>query len=128
MGDGLQTSGGSKCRVIRIKTTTRVSRSWPRMPATGAGATIPTKTGALSATASVKNAAAIPTTYMNNDFTIGRINFGPRDSFTTLGQLIDEIGAQEELVDDLFLYIGELLTKIELLKECLPPVTESYEL
>jgi hypothetical protein len=64
----------------------------------------------------------------NNDFTIGRINFGPRDSFTTLGQLIDEISAQEELVDDLFLYVGELLTKIELLKECLPPVTESYEL
>ena len=81
-------------------------------------------------TASEKNAAAILTTYMttNNDFFIGRINFGPRDSFTTLGQLIDEIGAQEELVDDLFLYIGELLTKIELLKECLPPVTESYEL
>ena len=65
---------------------------------------------------------------MSNDYMIGRINFGPRDSFTTLGQLIDEIAAQEELVDDLFLYISELLTTIELLKECLPPVTESYEL
>lgn len=64
----------------------------------------------------------------SNEFTIGRISFGPRDSFTTLGQLIDEIAAQEELVEDLFLFIGELLTKIELLKECLPPVTESYEL
>jgi hypothetical protein len=63
---------------------------------------------------------------MNNDFTIGRINFGPRNSFTTLGQLIDEIGAQEELVDDLCLYIGELLTEREWLREHLP--TQIYEL
>jgi hypothetical protein len=49
---------------------------------------------------------------MSNDYTIGRINFGPRDSFTTLGQLIDEIGAQEELVDDLCLLAGDLLTEI----------------
>jgi hypothetical protein len=49
---------------------------------------------------------------MNTDYTIGRINFGPRDSFTTLGQLIDEIGAQEELVDDLCLLAGDLLTEI----------------
>lgn len=48
----------------------------------------------------------------NNDFTIGRINFGPRDSFTTLGTLIDEISAQEELVEDLCLLAGDLLTEI----------------
>lgn len=54
---------------------------------------------------------------MSNEFSIGRINFGPRDSFTTLGQLIDEIGAQEELVDDLCLFAGDLLTQIEELKE-----------
>jgi hypothetical protein len=49
---------------------------------------------------------------MNTDYCIGRINFGPRDSFTTLGQLIDEIGAQEELVEDLCLLAGDLLTEI----------------
>jgi hypothetical protein len=49
---------------------------------------------------------------MNTDYTIGRINFGSRDSFTTLGQLIDEIGAQEELVEDLCLFAGDLLTEI----------------
>lgn len=65
---------------------------------------------------------------MNNEFTIGRINFGPRDSFTTLGQLIDEIGAQEELVDDLCLFLGDLLTEIEEIKENLPPITEACEL
>ncbi len=48
----------------------------------------------------------------NNDFTIGRINFGPRDSFTTLGTLIDEISAQEELVEDLCLLAGDFLTAI----------------
>lgn len=48
----------------------------------------------------------------NNDFTIGRINFGPRDSFTTLGTLIDEISAQEELVEDLCLLAGDFLTEI----------------
>lgn len=58
---------------------------------------------------------------MNPDFTIGRINFGPRDSFTTLGQLIDEIAAQEELVDDLCLHVGDLLTEIEWLRSQLPP-------
>jgi hypothetical protein len=61
----------------------------------------------------------------NNDFIIGRINFGPRDSFTTLGQLIDEIGAQEELVDDLCLYIGDLLTEREELRT---GILETYEL
>ena len=54
-----------------------------------------------------------------NDFTIGRINFGPRDSFTTLGQLIDEIAAQEELVDDLCLFIGDLITENLSLKEAI---------
>lgn len=63
---------------------------------------------------------------MTTDVTIGRINFGPRDSFTTLGQLIDEIAAQEELVDDLCLQIGELLTETEWLREHLP--TQIYEL
>lgn len=63
---------------------------------------------------------------MNPDFTIGRINFGPRDSFTTLGQLIDEIAAQEELVDDLCLFLGELLTEVEYLREHVP--TQIYEL
>jgi hypothetical protein len=58
---------------------------------------------------------------MNADYTIGRINFGPRDSFTTLGQLIDEIAAQEELVDDLCLFAGDLLTEIEWLRAQLPP-------
>lgn len=63
---------------------------------------------------------------MNPDFTIGRINFGPHDSFTTLGQLIDEIAAQEELVDDLCLFLGELLTEVEYLREHVP--TQIYEL
>ena len=63
---------------------------------------------------------------MNPDFTIGRINFGPRDSFTTLGQLIDEIAAQEELVDDLCLFLGELFTEVEYLREHVP--TQIYEL
>lgn len=63
---------------------------------------------------------------MSTDFTIGRINFGPRDSFTTLGQLIDEIAAQEELVEDLCLHIGELVTEIEWLREHMP--TQIYEL
>lgn len=53
-------------------------------------------------------------------YTIGRINFGPRDSFTTLGQLIDEIGAQEDLVDDLCLYISDLLTEIEWMRGHMP--------
>lgn len=55
------------------------------------------------------------------DYTIGRINFGPRDSFTTLGQLIDEIAAQEELVEDLCVFAGDLLTEIEWLRSQLPP-------
>ena len=54
------------------------------------------------------------------NYTIGRINFGPRDSFTTLGQLIDEIAAQEDLVDDLCLQISDLLTEIESLREHMP--------
>jgi hypothetical protein len=64
----------------------------------------------------------------NNDYVLGRINFGPRDSFTTLGQLIDEIAAQEELVDDLCLFAGNLLSEIERLKQSLPPVTEPCEI
>ena len=63
---------------------------------------------------------------MNDEFTIGRISFGPRDSFTTLGQLIDEIAAQEELVDDLCLFLGELFTEVEYLREHVP--TQIYEL
>ena len=54
------------------------------------------------------------------DVTIGRINFGPRDSFTTLGQLIDEIAAQEEFVDALCLHIGELMTEMEWMRSQLP--------
>jgi hypothetical protein len=49
---------------------------------------------------------------MSADYTIGRVNFGPRDSYTTLGQLIDEIGAQEELVEDLCVFAGNLLTEV----------------
>ena len=55
---------------------------------------------------------------MTEQYTIGRINFGPRDSFTTLGQLIDEIAAQEELVEDLGLLAGEMLTEREEWKQC----------
>lgn len=62
---------------------------------------------------------------MSTDFTIGRVNFGPRDSFTTLGQLIDEIGAQEELVDDLCLFAGDLITKLEAMRD---GILNSYEL
>jgi hypothetical protein len=53
---------------------------------------------------------------MNEDYVLGRLNFGPRDSFTTLGTLIDEIAADEELIEDLCLFIGELFTEIEELK------------
>jgi len=63
---------------------------------------------------------------MSTDYTIGRINFGSRDSFTTLGQLIDEIGAQEELVEDLCIFAGNQLTEILWLEEQLP--TQIYEL
>lgn len=62
---------------------------------------------------------------MNNEYTIGRINFGPRDSFTTLGQLIDEIGAQEEMVDDLCLLAGDFLTELEAMRD---GVLTAYEL
>jgi hypothetical protein len=55
---------------------------------------------------------------MSNDHvTIGRIDFGPRDSYTTLGALIDDIAADEELIEDLCAYAGSLLTEIEALKE-----------
>lgn len=54
---------------------------------------------------------------MSADYTIGRVNFGPRDSYTTLGQLIDEIGAQEELVEDLCVFAGNLLTEVCDLRE-----------
>lgn len=63
---------------------------------------------------------------MNADYSIGRINFGPRDSFTTLGQLIDEIGAQEELVEDLCIFAGNLLTENLWLQDHMP--MEVYEL
>lgn len=63
---------------------------------------------------------------MNTDYTIGRINFGPRDSFTTLGQLIDEISAQEELVEDLCVFAGNLLTEVLGAQDHMP--TEVYEL
>ena len=43
---------------------------------------------------------------------MGRVDFGSRDSFVTLGQLIDEIAASEELIDDLITYAGELLTEL----------------
>ena len=115
MGHGLQTQRGrTKCRVIPTKTMTRVAPSKRRLTNTGADAAIPESSGAVSATNSAKSAAATPTIYMttNNEFTIGRINFGPRDSFTTLGTLIDEISAQEELVEDLCLLAGDLLTEI----------------
>ncbi len=59
-------------------------------------------------------------------YTIGRIDFGPRDSFTTLGQLIDEIGEQEELVEDLCLFVGNQLTEILWLEDQLP--AQIYEL
>lgn len=54
---------------------------------------------------------------MSNDYSIGRINFGPRDSFTTLGTLIDEIAAQEELVEDLCIFAGNQLTELIELRE-----------
>lgn len=63
---------------------------------------------------------------MNDDYTIGRINFGPRDSFTTLGQLIDEIAAQEELVEDLCVFAGNMLTELLWAQDHLP--NEIYEL
>lgn len=51
-----------------------------------------------------------------SDVRIGRINFGPRESFTTLGALIDDIAADEELIEELCLYAGELLTELEELR------------
>jgi hypothetical protein len=55
---------------------------------------------------------------MNNDHvTIGRIDFGPRDSYTTLGTLIDDIAADEEMIEDLCTFAGGLLTEIEALKD-----------
>jgi hypothetical protein len=63
---------------------------------------------------------------MNDDFTIGRISFGPRDSFTTLGQLIDDISGQEDLIEELCLLAGNMLTEILWLEEHLP--AQIYEL
>jgi hypothetical protein len=63
---------------------------------------------------------------MSTDYTIGRINFGPRDSFTTLGQLIDEIGAQEELVEDLCILAGNQLTELLWAQDHMPAFV--YEL
>jgi hypothetical protein len=63
---------------------------------------------------------------MNDEYCIGRISFGPRDSFTTLGQLIDEIAAQEELVEDLCVLAGNQLTEILWAQEHMP--VEIYEL
>lgn len=57
---------------------------------------------------------------MSEDYCIGRVSFGPRDSYTTLGQLIDEIGAQEELVEDLCIFAGNQLTEILWLQEHMP--------
>jgi len=57
---------------------------------------------------------------MTNEYTIGRINFGPRDSFITLGCLIDEIAAQEELVEDLCVLAGNQLTELLWLREQIP--------
>jgi hypothetical protein len=54
-------------------------------------------------------------------FTIGRIDFGPRDSFTTLGALIDDIAADEELIEELCLLAGEILTLAE---ECCPGLAD----
>jgi hypothetical protein len=47
---------------------------------------------------------------MTPHVTIGRIDFGPRDSLTTLGALIDDIVADEELIEELCLLAGEILT------------------
>ena len=63
---------------------------------------------------------------MSTDYCLGRINFGPRDSFTTLGQLIDEIAAQEELVEDLCIFAGNQLTEILWAQDHMP--AEIYEL
>jgi hypothetical protein len=66
---------------------------------------------------------------MSADYTIGRVNFGPRDSYTTLGQLIDEIGAQEELVEDLCVFTGNLLTEVYDLNDTLSDIKSGvYEL
>lgn len=66
---------------------------------------------------------------MSADYTIGRVNFGPRDSYTTLGQLIDEIGAQEELVEDLCVFAGNLLTEVYDLNDTLSDIKSGvYEL
>lgn len=62
----------------------------------------------------------------NQPYSIGQINFGSRDSFITLGVLIDEISAQEELVEDLCLYLGELITENLWLQENRP--TDTYAL
>jgi hypothetical protein len=56
-----------------------------------------------------------------SDFILGRINFGPaanggKETYTTLGRLIDDIAAEEELIEELCLFAGELLTEIEELK------------
>jgi hypothetical protein len=64
---------------------------------------------------------------MNNNFTIGRVNFGPRDSFVTLGQLIDEIAAQEELVEDLCIFAGNLLTETIGQRAAIRALLEEYE-
>lgn len=63
---------------------------------------------------------------MSDDYIIGRLNFGPRDSFTTLGQLIDEIAAQEELVEDLCIFVGNMLTELLWAQDHMP--AEIYEL
>jgi hypothetical protein len=63
---------------------------------------------------------------MSTNFTIGRVDFGPRDSFVTLGSLIEAISTQEELVEDLCIFAGNLLTENLWLQEHLP--AEIYEL
>lgn len=54
---------------------------------------------------------------MNADYKLGRINFGPRSSYTTLGALIDDIAADEELIEDLCLMLGNQLTELLDLKD-----------
>ena len=121
MGDGIQTSGESRrCRVIQTKTTTRVALLKQKLTNTGADDQTPVNNGAASATSSVKSAAAIPTTYMNNDYTVGRINFGPRDSSLTLWELMEKFislerwaAEQTELNEDLLLELGDKETELE---------------
>lgn len=57
---------------------------------------------------------------MNPNVTIGRIDFGPRDSLTTLGQVVEKLAAQEELIDGLLLLVSDLKTENAWLRSHLP--------